>query len=257
MRDICGKGCVKYYDINMLVFFTQICYTLYMINERAIFIKALRVQQGISQLEIAQKLEMSRPSYIAFEQGRRELSLSEAEKLVGILGITLKDMETGMVPDLEKYKQMILAYLRLSGSRDGKIPKTKLAKLLYLADFAWFYEKLTSMSGMQYRRLQYGPVPDMYFRALDELEESGKIIIDRTKDGMLLIKESEGNAQEKLSKLTSGEKNLMKVISKRWNDKKTEEIVNFTHNQMPYFLCRDNEIIPYELITQEEPNKIY
>lgn len=228
-----------------------------MINERAKFIKVVRMQRGISQLEIAQRLGMSRPSYIAFEQGKRELSFSEAEKLAGTLGITLKDIETGMVPDFEKYKEMILAYLRLAGSRDGKIPKTKLAKLLYLADFAWFYEKLESMSGMQYRCITYGPVPDLYFRALDELEDSGKILIDRTKDGMFLIKESEGNVHTKLSKLNADEKDLIKAINRKWKDKKTEEIVNFTHNQMPYSLCRENEIIPYELITQEDPDRVY
>jgi DNA-binding XRE family transcriptional regulator len=77
---------------------------------------------------------MSRPSYIAVEQGKKELSLSEAQKIADIFGISLKDMETGEVPDYEKYKEMILSFLRFfSLGGDGKIPKTKLAKLLYLA----------------------------------------------------------------------------------------------------------------------------
>lgn len=49
----------------------------------------------------------------------------------------------------------------------------------------------------------------------------------------------------------------MKKIANKWRDKKTKDIVNFTHNQLPYFLCRDNEVIPYELITQEDPDKVY
>ena len=43
------------------------------------------------------------------------------------------------------------------------------------------------------------------------------------------------------------EEKIIKSISKKWNDKRTEEIVNFTHNQLPYFLCREDETIPYEL----------
>ena len=221
------------------------------------FIKELRLKKRLSQAEVAEKIGISRSSYIAFEQGKRDLSLAEASKIADFFGISLEEMESGLEPNLEKYKEMILACLRSGGASDGKIPKTKLAKLLYLADFAWFYEKLSSMSGMQYRRLPYGPVPDIYFRALDELENSGKIVVDRKKDGLLLIKESESNKKQVLSSLNSEEKQLIKAINKNWLNKKTEEIVNFTHNQMPYLLCRDDEIIPYELITQENPDNVY
>lgn len=228
-----------------------------MINNYYKFIKELRLKKGLPQAEVAKKIGISRSSYIAFEQGKRDLSLTEASKIADLFGISLEEVESGLEPNLEKYKEMILVCLRSGGASDGKIPKTKLAKLLYLADFAWFYEKLSSMSGMQYRRLPYGPVPDIYFRALDELEDSGKIVVDRKKDGLLLIKESESNKKQVLSLLNSEEKQLIKAINKNWLNKKTEEIVNFTHNQMPYFLCRDDEIIPYELITQENPDNVY
>ncbi|MFH1412869.1 MAG: type II toxin-antitoxin system antitoxin SocA domain-containing protein [bacterium] len=222
------------------------------------FIKSLRVQKGISQQEIAHKLGISRTSYIAVEQGKRELLLSEAQKLSDIFGISLKDMETGVAPDYEKYKEMLLAYLRVASSNsDGKIPKTKLAKLLYLADFAWFYEKMQSMSGMQYKRIKYGPVPDSYFRALDELEEQGKVNIDRSNDGIILIREGEGSKRRQLNKLSKEEKYLIKQIAKKWKNKKTQEIVDFTHEQLPYRLCALDEVIPYELIIQEDPAYVY
>ena len=155
---------------------------------------------------------------------------------------------------------MILSYLRMNLSKDKKVPKTKLAKLLYLADFAWFYDHFESMSGMPYRRITFGPVPDMFFRAIDELEADGKILIDRKiHEGkeMFLISESESNLNEKIKSLSSEENGLMKKIAEKWKDKKTEEIVNFTHNQLPYFLCRENEFIPYGLITQEDPGTVY
>jgi transcriptional regulator with XRE-family HTH domain len=222
------------------------------------FIKSLREKKGMSQQEIANKLAMSRPSYIAVEQGKKELSLSEAQKMADIFGISLKDMETGAIPDYAKYKEMILSFLRLcSLSGDGKIPKTKLAKLLYLADFAWFYEKMESMSGMQYRRIQYGPVPDLYFRALDELEEEGRINRDNKKSDVILISENKGSKKEKLSKIKKEELDLIRKITQKWQDKKTREIVNFTHGQLPYKLCSPDEIIPYELIIQEDPEYVY
>ena len=227
-------------------------------NKYAQFIKTFRMKRGFSQSDLALKLGISRPSYITVEQGKRELTLTEAEKLSEILGVSLKEMGSGISANYEKYKQMILVYIRNAGSKkDGRITKTKLAKLVYLADFAWFYNHLESMSGMQYRKIQYGPVPDSYFRAIDELFEDGQIEITPTKDGAMLISQTRNGAKVALSEINKDEKKLIKNISDKWRDKNTQEIVTFTHNQLPYAICLDNEIIPYELITQENPGDVY
>ena len=222
------------------------------------FIKELRLKKGLSQAEIAEKIGISRTTYISFEQGKAELSLSEAVKLTDIFGITLEEIKTGLKPDYDKYKQMILAYLRPETGMGGKIPKTKLAKLLYLADFAWFYKHLESMSGMAYRKIQYGPVPDSYFRAVDELYEEGAIDIDcTTKDGAFLVYQTRASEHNDLPALDAAEKKLIKEISAKWKDRRTQDIVKFTHDQLPYSICEDNEIIPYGLITQEDPDHVY
>lgn len=219
-------------------------------------VKEIRIEKGLSQEEIVKKIGVSRSSYIAFEQGKTELDFSKMVKLADILGISLEEVEYGVRPDYEKYKEMILAYLRKAVSHDGNILKTKLAKMLYLADFSWFYDKLESMSGMQYRRLKYGPVPDVYFRAIDELEEGGRISVSHKGD-MLLIHENESSQKRSLGKLTKTEIGLIEKISEKWKDKNTREIVDFTHNQLPYKICSPDEIIPYELITQEDPVNVY
>ena len=74
---------------------------------------------------------------------------------------------------------------------------------------------------------------------------------------MFLVSESDSNKNEKIKTLSKEEGALMKKIAEKWKGKKTQEIVNFTHNQLPYFLCRDNELIPYELITQEDSDMVY
>ena len=127
-------------------------------------IKQLRVQKGLSQSEIAQKMGMPRTSYVSFEQGKRDISLAEAAQLADIFGISLEDIERGIMPNYEKYKEMILAFLRSIATPDGKIPKTKLAKLVYLADFSWFYKKLESMSGMQYRNSIWSGAGQLFSR---------------------------------------------------------------------------------------------
>ena len=228
-----------------------------MSKEQTQFIKNLREKRGFSQQDVADRLDLTRTTYIAVEQGKRELTLSEAHKLTDLFGIEIEDLESGMIPNYEKYKDIILAYLRTAGhKKDGLFPKTKLAKLLYLADFTWFYNNLDSMSGMKYRKIKFGPVPDMYFRALAELEDEGSISIKRKGDA-ILVGESDAAKRNTLTTLTTEEKNLIKQISKKWKDKKTNEIVKFTHQQLPFSICENNEIIPYALITQEDPEYVY
>jgi len=224
-----------------------------MSNKYAQFIKATRTERGFSQSFMALKLGISRPSYVGIEQGKRELTMGEFEKLSNVLGVSFEEIESGESPNYEKYKQMILAFLRQS----GKIPKTKLAKLLYFADFGWFYYNLKSMSGMQYRKIQYGPVTDAYFRIIDEMSDAGEIHITQTEDGAMLISQTRSGAKVDLKNVNKEEIKLIKNIEEKWKGKKTAEIVNFTHKQFPYLYAQDNEIVSYGLFTQENPDEIY
>ncbi|MEK7482610.1 MAG: type II toxin-antitoxin system antitoxin SocA domain-containing protein [Patescibacteria group bacterium] len=227
-----------------------------MINKYAQFIRELRTGRGFPQSFMADKLGISRPSYIGIERGNRELTLEEAEKLKDLFGISIEEFASATLPEYEKYKQMILAYLKSSVSADGKVPKTKLAKLLYLADFAWYYQNLKSMSGMQYLRRAHGPVPDSYFRALAELEEEGKIFVDHKGDAFL-VSLSGSSFNQNLDLLDTKEIELIKKISAKWKNKNTRDIVDFTHEQLPYKICAPDEAIPYELITQQDPDYVY
>lgn len=224
-----------------------------MTTKYASFIKALREKRNLSQQEISGKLGISRSSYISVEQGKRELSLNEAEALAGVFGISLNGLMNTVAPNYEKYRQMIFTFLRLSGT----ITKTKLAKLLYFADFGWFYYHLHSMSGMQYRKMQYGPVAESYFAIIDDMLEKGEVDIDTTKDGAMLVSQTRSGAKTHISMLGEEEKKLIKDIEKKWKNKKTVEVVDFTHKQFPYLFAQDNEVVSYALFTQEDPDDIY
>ena len=224
-----------------------------MITKYSKFIKDARLKKSLSQSDLALKLAISRSSYIAIEQGKRELTMGEFEKLSSILNVSFEEVEAGESPDYEKYKQMILAFLRLG----GKITKTKLAKLLYFADFGWFYSNLQSMSGMQYRKIKYGPVADSYFRIIDEMFDSGEIAIENREDGAMIISQTRSGAKINLSKINKKEEKLIKSIEKKWQNKKTSEIVDFTHKQLPYLYAMENEVVSYGLFTQENPDEIF
>ena len=57
-------------------------------NNYALFVRRLREERQLSQEWVANKICISRPTYIAIEKGTKELSLSEAEKLSNIFQIS-------------------------------------------------------------------------------------------------------------------------------------------------------------------------
>lgn len=214
----------------------------------------LREQSGLTQEEVAKKLGISRQRWIMVEKGERDLSTEELEILASTFGIAVADFFDEL-PNIEKFKQMYFACLKRAANDHGNVPKTKLAKLLYLADFTNFYEELEPMSGVKYRRLEYGPVADVFFSITDDLLESGKIDVQILDRGAQMISLKSRETKEDL--LSDREINKIEKICELWRDKPTQEMVNFTHEQKPWKMCRDGEYIPYSLIIQEDPDHVY
>jgi transcriptional regulator with XRE-family HTH domain len=213
-------------------------------------ITKLRERLGYTQEEVAGRLGISRQSYILVEQGKRELDASEIETLATLYGVTVAEL-FNEPRNCEKFKQMYFYILKCLP--DG-VPKTKLAKLLYLIDFRNFYEELESMSGVQYVRRAYGPVADIFFEMTDDLNDKGEISVTPL-DYAFMIKSNKFDADE--SQLSAAEKKKIKEVCDLWRDKNTQEIVEYTHQQKPWGACLDGEYIPYSLITQEDPRRVY
>jgi hypothetical protein len=71
-------------------------------------------------------------------------------------------------PDSEKYKQMILAFLRQS----GEISMEKLASLHFLADFNSYYRNQKSMSGIEYRKVSRMCISEYFSKKLQKDKKS-------------------------------------------------------------------------------------
>lgn len=229
-------------------------------------VKEIRQMYGLSQSDIADAIGVkSRSTVVAIENGDRDLTSEELGRLADYLGVEIADLIAYEIPDYDKYREMLIETLRkYQEYNDGKpASKTLFAKLVYLADFAWFYSELKPMSGMKYRRLQYGPVPDQFFRIVDEMVDKGEIGLEvvppmsGTKSPAQKLSLSYDLASEPLQYLSQKELTLIDNIVKKHKDNTVDEIVEFTHHQMPWQVTRPNEFIPYELITQEEPENVY
>lgn len=212
----------------------------------------LREQSGLTQEAVANSLGLSRQRYMLVEKGERDLSIEELEILAGVFGVSIVDF-FNEPRNNKKFLQMYFYILKYAG-KNGKIPKTKLAKLLYLADFRNFFDELEPMSGVRYIRREYGPVADIFFEVTEDLYDTGKINIEPYNEA-LMIKSTTSDIGEDL--LSASEKKRIREICALWKDKRTSEIVNFTHQQKPWLACKDGEYIPYTLIVQEDPEHVY
>ena len=61
------------------------------------FLLELRNNQGVSQAFVAEKIGVSRASYIEIEKGAKELTLSQANKIAEIFNVSLDELISGKI----------------------------------------------------------------------------------------------------------------------------------------------------------------
>jgi uncharacterized phage-associated protein len=153
----------------------------------------------------------------------------------------------------KKLAELIKACIKYGADKDGKITKTKLAKLVYLADFAFYYNNLIPITGVTYKKLDNGPVSIEFFNELLGLVGTHEVSMQKKGNVQLL---SLADIKTDVS-LEKKELELTENVCKKWQNKKTDEIVKFTHEQLPWKISFDNDVVPYSLIIQQDEAKLY
>lgn len=153
----------------------------------------------------------------------------------------------------EKLGELIKACIVYGADSDGRVTKTKLAKLVYLADFAFFYHNLKPITGVTYKKLEQGPVSLDYFDQLLELSATNQVLSEK-KGKAILFSLSKDVEKPQLS---SEEIAQIKKVCTKWKQKDTGSIVKFTHDQLPWKISFDNDEIPYSLIVQQDEATLY
>lgn len=67
----------------------------------------------------------------------------------------------------------------------------------------------------------------------------------------------QNNESPSTSKLSADELSFIEEVCRAWQGRNTKEIVDFTHEQLPWKVCYPDEEIPFSLITQEDPEHVY
>ncbi|MBD3360715.1 helix-turn-helix domain-containing protein, partial [Candidatus Peregrinibacteria bacterium] len=132
-------------------------------------LKQIRQKQGITQAEMAQKLGVSRPTYIQIERGKRELTVGQARVISELLQIyksqesepkKLKEKiasgnESGKF-NHQKFEEVLLYILEKVGAKPN-IGETALFKLLYFIDFDFYEKHGQFITGATYMKNHHGP----------------------------------------------------------------------------------------------------
>lgn len=131
--------------------------------------------------------------------------------------------------------------------KGGEIPKTKLNKLVFYADFKHYKEYSVSITGACYAHLPHGPVPDKYeyYMATLFYDEKAIFIDERqfpnyTGEFLTAIKEPD------LSIFSTTELKTLALVKEFFEKYTAKDIRNFSHNERGYQVTRDGELISYE-----------
>ncbi len=238
-------------------------------------ISMLRKHKGYSQNELARLLEISRSSLTQIELGNRNLSVIEIKKLSDILSISIdkllatsfdiENIETHnfetdknqelriSVPTLniKKFKDILLYVLEKCAGKPN-FGETLLYKLLYFSDFNYYEIYEEHLSGAEYRKLPYGPVPQKLDSVISQM--ISEKMIDRFKT------EYHGYPQTKyipkvksdLRNLKASEKEVIDKVIEHYSDWSATAISEYSHKDMPWLASKEGEIIDYELAFYRE-----
>jgi len=244
------------------------------------FIQQLRKKYNLTQEFLASELGISRPTYLQIEQGERDLTIPEARKIADIFNIDFnsfleskdsspeveikknktksKSESPGMrisVPqkNLDKFKEVLLYILSKVGGKPN-VGETVLYKLLYFIDFD-FYEKFEEqLIGATYMKNHYGPTPIEFRVIVDDMAKKGELVkveskyFNHTQKKYLPVREPD------LTKLKDARelRHIDEVLA-RLGDKNATELSEYSHEDVPWLVAKDNQPLNYEAVFYRTP----
>lgn len=126
--------------------------------------------------------------------------------------------------------------------------KTKLLKEMFYADFVYYRDNCKSITGLEYAKINYGPVPDQYEFILDNCVNEGFI------DYKIDYKYENQYECHKISSIKKFDKNVftneelkvLKEIKDKFKNFSSSEIKDFSHKEKAFTTPEFGEMISYD-----------
>jgi transcriptional regulator with XRE-family HTH domain len=239
-------------------------------------ITELRKMKGLSQEELAKSVKISRPSLAQIELGNRSVGVLELQKLSFVLEFSLDDFmsedfsagrdmdvieekkvkkeeERISVPKLQvsKFKNVLLYILERCAGKPN-VGETVLYKLLYFCDFNYYEVYEEHLTGAQYRKLPFGPVPQKLDAIMGQMIENGQL--QRVKSEYHGYPQTRYLPLEKadLTELRASEKEIIDRVIEQMSDWSAATISNYSHKDLPWEVTEEGQDISYELAFYRE-----
>jgi DNA-binding XRE family transcriptional regulator/uncharacterized phage-associated protein len=238
-------------------------------------IRDLRGEGEYSQEFLAEELGISRPTYVAIEKGEKELTITQAQKLASIFGMSLNDLIAGKKPvvrvslqkgdkkntflenkeirisvpqkKIDKFKEILLYILEKAGSKPN-IGITALYKLLYFIDFDYYEKFEEQLIGATYIKNHFGPTPIEFKKISDEMIVGGELeqvkskYFQREQTKFIPIRKAN------VSILNGQEIKHVDEVLARLSDKNALELTEYSHKDVPWLTAKDGETLDYEAV---------
>lgn len=233
-------------------------------------VQKLREQRGLTQAEVARELGVSRPTYVALEQGKREMTLSEAGEAARLFNVSIEHIVLGKLPEQsaphmtqatsgaeadirisvpqekhDKFREVLLYLLEKTAGKHN-VGMTVVYKLLYFIDFDYYEKYHEQLMGLRYMRNQFGPTPVMFKALVDQMMEEESLVEVKskffTKDQTKFLPLKSAN----LALLSGQEVSMIDDVIARYGDKTATELSELTHEDMPWKAAKSGEDLNYE-----------
>lgn len=237
------------------------------------FIQAQRKKHNLTQEFLASELGISRPTYFQIEQGERELTISEAQKLAAIFGISLEDFLASKTPkqevilenergnkkvttdiqirvrrkNIDKFKQVLLCVLGKVGSKPN-VGETVLHKLLYFIDFDYYEKFEENLMGATYMKNYHGPTSVELGAIIKDMQKNGEIEAVNSRYFKYGQKKYLPLKRPNLDKISAREIEHIDEVLARLADKNAKEIENYSHEDIPWKVAKDGKPLSYESV---------
>ncbi len=235
------------------------------------FIQKQRARYHMTQEYLASELIMSRPTYIQIEQGKRELTVTEAKKLAAIFDMTLDDFLAGRetkhkvtLPgkvakkqgsmqiritekNLEKFKQVLLYVLGKVGSKPN-VGETVIHKLLYFIDFDYYEKFEENLMGATYIKNNHGPTSVELGSIIEDMQKNGELEAVKSSYFKYEQKKYLPHKRPNLDVLSAREIEHIDNVLARLSDKNAKEIEDYSHGDIPWRSAKDGGQLSYESV---------
>jgi len=142
-------------------------------------------------------------------------------------------------PNLIKFTEMIVFF-----TEKVKPWKTKLNKLLFYADFGMYKKTGFSISGLTYKAIPMGPVPNNYNGLFEYISDKGDIIVEyKTFPDEGTGEQIVSNTNRAFNKdlFTEKELEILENVSQIFKDTDTKKIIELSHQEKAWVENQNNK----------------